>query len=608
MIVTITDDYSLDDVISGNHSSLIVIDFFASWCAPCRMMAPIFQRLSERFTRNVLFLKVDVDVCRQTSSMFRVQALPTFLFLMNGREVDRICGADLQALENKIMQYLNGATNSTKSSTAATLEERRFLERFASYSKQMVAYEEEIAQTLALSLIPTAKLEEQSMENGEVDRILLLKNLLKWFKAEFFSWIDEPKCDKCSAAVEVNLSISVSKEAASVEEARFGACVTEVYRCESCSSTVRFPRFNDPVKLLETRKGRCAEWANCFVLCCRALKYETRQEVFSILILLLVLDVTDHVWCELWMPDLDRWVHCDPCEAVYDVPLLYERGWGKKLSYVIAFAIDHIRDVTWRYTFNHKEVLKRRTACREIVLRSFLSKLNERHQSSLPEERKSELQRRYLKELVEFLSPNLQVRENNKKEHQGRITGSEEWKKARGEEGGVETQPFFVIRPTESDIDRKVFCLQYNCSKDEYKWGDKVTHGWKSFLYKHVDVFRKEEFDWKMVYLCRKEEASTGELCWLFDFGSNQVKDVEISVKGMAEFHDGKVYAVVCSGNVCQIIPKDGILKMDKINGKLELKVTFCGSDGDCPWQNAQLFRSELNSSEPDFNIVAHFL
>ena len=76
----------------------VVIDFFATWCGPCKRIAPTYEKLAEAFP-NIAFLKVDVDESGELVNMFNISAMPTFVFLKNGKEILRVEGADMKGLE-----------------------------------------------------------------------------------------------------------------------------------------------------------------------------------------------------------------------------------------------------------------------------------------------------------------------------------------------------------------------------------------------------------------------------------------------------------------------------------------------------------------------------
>jgi thioredoxin 1 len=76
----------------------VVIDFFALWCGPCKRIAPTYEKLAEAFP-NITFLKVDVDESGELVNMFDISAMPTFVFLKNGKEIKRVEGADMKGLE-----------------------------------------------------------------------------------------------------------------------------------------------------------------------------------------------------------------------------------------------------------------------------------------------------------------------------------------------------------------------------------------------------------------------------------------------------------------------------------------------------------------------------
>uniref|UniRef100_A0A452ZHP9 Thioredoxin domain-containing protein n=1 Tax=Aegilops tauschii subsp. strangulata TaxID=200361 RepID=A0A452ZHP9_AEGTS len=83
------------------QEQIVVIDFTASWCGPCRIMAPIFADLAKKFPAAV-FLKVDVDELKSIAEQFSVEAMPTFLFMKEGDVKDRVVGAIKEELTNKV--------------------------------------------------------------------------------------------------------------------------------------------------------------------------------------------------------------------------------------------------------------------------------------------------------------------------------------------------------------------------------------------------------------------------------------------------------------------------------------------------------------------------
>ena len=90
------------------HGGLAVVDFWAEWCGPCRMIAPMLeQHATEYADKGLKVAKLDVDVNIQTAMRFNVRSIPTLLFFKNGKHVDTVIGAVPKAhLTGKITQHL----------------------------------------------------------------------------------------------------------------------------------------------------------------------------------------------------------------------------------------------------------------------------------------------------------------------------------------------------------------------------------------------------------------------------------------------------------------------------------------------------------------------
>jgi thioredoxin 1 len=101
-VVHIKSADEFDQLVAESDGKLIVVDFSAVWCGPCKMIAPVYDEMSSEFA-DAIFVKIDVDEVPDLAERFKVQAMPTFLFMKGTNEVERFSGASEQKLRQTIL-------------------------------------------------------------------------------------------------------------------------------------------------------------------------------------------------------------------------------------------------------------------------------------------------------------------------------------------------------------------------------------------------------------------------------------------------------------------------------------------------------------------------
>ena len=95
----------------------VFVDFWAAWCGPCKMMAPVFERVAAEFEPEVRFLKLDTEAEQEIAARYNIRSIPTLMLFSKGKVVAQRAGAlDAQTLRSWIRQYSPQASPSARAS------------------------------------------------------------------------------------------------------------------------------------------------------------------------------------------------------------------------------------------------------------------------------------------------------------------------------------------------------------------------------------------------------------------------------------------------------------------------------------------------------------
>jgi len=99
-------DYN--SILLNNPKKLIIVDFFATWCGPCKKIAPTIEKLVKMYTKTCIFIKIDIEniTLEPIVTAYNVNAFPTFVFIKNSSIIGSMTGADSTKLEFTIKKYI----------------------------------------------------------------------------------------------------------------------------------------------------------------------------------------------------------------------------------------------------------------------------------------------------------------------------------------------------------------------------------------------------------------------------------------------------------------------------------------------------------------------
>ena len=101
MVVILSSEIQFESILQSNP--LVVVDFTATWCGPCKVVAPKFEALGEKY-KDVVFVKIDIDQFQKITNDCGIKSMPTFIIYKSAKKVSQVVGANIVKVEQELLK------------------------------------------------------------------------------------------------------------------------------------------------------------------------------------------------------------------------------------------------------------------------------------------------------------------------------------------------------------------------------------------------------------------------------------------------------------------------------------------------------------------------
>ncbi|KAF5476427.1 hypothetical protein F2P56_008142 [Juglans regia] len=108
-LITTTESWDQKLAEASKDGKIVIANFSATWCGPCKMVTPFYRELSEKYP-SIMFLLIDVEELTEFSASWDIKATPTFFFLRDGQQVDKLVGANKPELQKRITAIVDSTS------------------------------------------------------------------------------------------------------------------------------------------------------------------------------------------------------------------------------------------------------------------------------------------------------------------------------------------------------------------------------------------------------------------------------------------------------------------------------------------------------------------